>query len=782
MDRFKKLFTPLEKAPSARAELGKREKLFGRGLKPLPNFLTGFTPTGYKIGFLITILSLIIYGIDIPFFHIMELKAYDLHFLSRGIIEPTNEVIIVAIDEKSLDRFGRWPWPRTRIAELVDKLKEYEAKVVAFDIVFAEPDESSGINVIRGLKDRLKGKGREIISTIETVEKESDNDLKLTSSLKNNPSVILGYFFFTSPEEIKHIKKGQGSGVKGQGYIRSSRYTSVRNIEKGAPVPELLNAVGIQENIPAIADAAVDSGYFNIAPDADGTVRWLPLAVKYKDNFYPHLSLSAVRKYFDSPPLILNAAGYGVDSINIGNLNIPTDERGRLLINYRGHQRTFPHYSFSDVVEGVVPAGLFKDRIVLVGATATGIYDMKVTPFGASFPGIEIHANVIDNILSQDFILRPDWVAVFDISILLLNGILLSIVIPKIKPVYTAIITIALICFYIILNNYIFNNWHLWLTEVYPVFSIILVSGGVTIFQFMTEEKKKREIRKAFSHYVSPSLVNEIVKDPKKLILGGEEKRLTVLFSDIRGFTTVSETLKPDALVKLINDYLTPMTDIVLKNGGTIDKYMGDAIMAFWGAPIWQEDHQTRACRTALEMLKKLAELQVIWEKAGIPKFEIGVGISTGRVTVGNMGSDIRFDYTIMGDTVNLGSRLEGLNKEYGTFIIVPKYTYEDVKGDFIFRQLDWVKVKGKDRPIKIYELMGENSNGSGLRGIAEKFESGLNSYMEREWDKAEVYFQDVIKIKPNDKPSSVFISRIKELRKTDLPSNWDGVYVMTKK
>ena len=741
-----------------------------------------FKPTGYKIGILITILSVVIYGIGIPFFHMMELKAFDLHFLSRGRVEPVGEVVIIAIDEKSLDKFGRWPWKRTRIAELIEKLNDYGAKVVAFDIVFAEPDESSGINAIRDLKGRLKNKGRDVISVIETVERTTDNDSRLALALKDSPSVILGYFFFTSRDEIKHIE-GQphdSSFIKGE--LKGGGGFMVRNIEKGAPPPELLNAVGVEGNIPIISEAADDFGYFNIVPDSDGTVRWVPLAIKYGEDIYPHISIEAIRKYLDSPPMFLNVAGYGVDSIEIGGGIIPTDEKGRLLINFRGSQKTFPHYSFSDVVDGTVPADALKDKIVLVGATATGIYDMRVTPFSGAFPGIEIHANIIDNILQGDFIERPDWIVVFDLLTILLLGIFLSILIPKIRPVFTALITVSLIVFYIVANNYIFNNYNIWLTEVYPIFTIILVSGGVTVFQFMTEEKEKRKIGKAFSHYVSPSLVNEILKDPKKLVLGGEEKRLTVLFSDIRGFTTVSETLKPQVLVKLMNDYLTPMTDIVLKNGGTIDKYMGDAIMAFWGAPIWQEDHQIRACRTALEMLKKLHELQIVWGKAEIPKLEIGVGISTGKVTVGNMGSSTRFDYTVIGDTVNLGSRLEGLNKEYGTYIILPKYTYEDVKGDFVMRQLDWVKVKGKNKPIKIYELMGDKGSENGLREASEIFEAGLNSYMERDWDRAERCFQDVLKLRNDDAPSKVFINRVEMLRKTELSPDWDGVFVMTKK
>lgn len=785
-----------------------------------------FTLTGFKIGILATIVSLIIYIIGIPFLRMVELKAFDLHFLSRDKIQPGSDVVIVAIDEKSLDRFGRWPWPRKRIAELTDKLKKAGAKVVAFDIIFSEPDESSGINVIKSIKGRLKKKDAEAVSVVEAIEKDADNDMRLAAAVKGNPSVVLGYFFFTSQDDIKH--RGNTSSTAGSksipepaSYIKSSRYSLVRYLEKNAPQPKLLNAIGVQENIAVISKAANSFGYFNILPDLeDGIVRWVPLAIKYGEDIYPHLSLEAVRKFLGSPPLILNVAGYGVDSIQIGNKTVPTDERGRILVNFRGPQKTFPYYSFSDVIDGQVPGDALKDKIVLVGATATGIYDMRATPLGGTFPGIEIHANIIDTILRDDYIHRPDWIVVFDILAILMLGIALSIAIPKVRPLYTALSAIGFIVFYIILNNYIFNHWKMWLTEVYPIFTIIAVFGSAITFQFMTEEKKKKEIRDAFSRYVSPSLVGEILKDPKRLVLGGEEKRLTVLFSDIRGFTSISETLKPQVLVKLMNDYLTPMTDIVLKNGGTIDKYMGDAIMAFWGAPVWQDDHAHRACRAALEMLEKLSELQMVWGKSGLPKLDIGIGISTGKVTVGNMGSTTRFDYTVMGDTVNLGSRLEGLNKEYGTHIIVPKYTYDDIeeskgdqrerkrrdlsswsakaleqrflkdrraessapKGEFLLRQLDMLKVKGKDSPIKVYELLEKKSDASNLKEIVELFEAGLELYRKKEWDRAEACFQNVLKLKADDGPSKTFLFRIKELRETELPSGWDGVFVMKKK
>ena len=733
-------------------------------------------PTGFKIGLTITVISLLIYALGVPFLNTMELKAYDLHFRSRGKVEPGTETVIVTIDEKSVDALGRWPWPRTRMAQLVDRLGSYGARVVAFDIVFAEPDESSGIGVVRDLKARY-GDGA-MKAALAKAERETDNDAKLAAALRKNQNVILGYFFFMSREEVKHRKETKGGAAA---YNIPARFTSVRSIDKGAPQPSLMTAMAVEQNIAPLASAASDFGYFNIVPDDDGTVRWVPLAIKYGDSVYPHIAVEAIRRFLGSPPLILNTAVYGVDSIQIGKLQVPTDENGRLLINFRGPQKTFPHYSFSDVLNGTVPASAFKDKIVLVGATAIGIYDVRVIPFSGTFPGVEIHANIIDNLLRNDPISRPDWVTVVDVAAILLCGIGLTIAISRIRAILGTLVTIGLIILYGALNEYVFVTWKIWLTAIYPGMTMVFVFFGVTTYRFMTEEKKKREIKEAFSHYVAPSLVNNILQDPTKLVLGGEERRLTVLFSDIRGFTTISESLSPQALVKLMNDYLTPMTDVILAHNGTVDKYMGDAIMAFWGAPVWQEDHQVRACRAALAMMDKLKQLRAEWEKRGIPRIDIGIGISTGNLTVGNMGSTTRFDYTVMGDSVNLGSRLEGLNKEYRTHIIVPKFTYEDVKNQFILRQLDLIKVKGKHIPIKIYELMAVEDTGR-LREVAGLFEAGLKAYEERDWDRAEKDFRSVLHVWPDDGPAQVFIDRVAQLRQADLPADWDGVYVMTKK
>lgn len=717
-------------------------------------------PTGLKVGLLTTACALAVYAAGIPFFHMMELKAFDLQLLGRGVTAPLGTVAIVAVDEKSLDELGRWPWPRRKVAELSDILARSGARTVAFDMVFSEPENDTG----------AEEAGPDPGAPTEA-------DSLLAASLSSNPAVILGYFFYLSREEVSHIEPGGVAADAG-----AAPYV-IRRLSPGTADPVLPEAAGVETNLPQLAEAAGDLGYFNTVPDPDGIVRRAPLAIEYGGAAYPHLSVEAVRKYLDAPAPVINVAEYGVESIDVGNLNIPVDERGYLIINYRGPRKTFPHYSFSDVLSGAVPPGTFRDKIVLVGATATGIYDMRAAPFTGTFPGVEIHANIIDTMLRGDFIHRPDWVIIFDIFAIVLPGLILSLLLPRISAVSTAVITLAMALAYILFNTYAFRHLGLWLIEVYPLFTIFFVSGSVMVFQFTSAERKRRQIREAFSHYVSPPLVEEIASNPGKLVLGGEERRLTVLFSDIRGFTTISEGIKnPQALVRLMNSYFTPMTEVILSNGGTIDKYMGDSIMAFWGAPVWQEDHAARACRAALEMRAKLFELKDVWRGMRIRELDIGIGISTGALTVGNMGSMTRFDYTVIGDTVNIGSRLESLNKVYGTHIIVPKYTYEDVKDEFVLRELDFIRVKGKKLPLRIYELMGTSEDREDLAKMVELFEKGLEAYRVQDWDTAEVYFRTVLELAPDDGPSKAFIDRVNTLRTIGVPQAWDGIFIDTER
>lgn len=453
-----------------------------------------------------------------------------------------------------------------------------------------------------------------------------------------------------------------------------------------------------------------------------------------------------------------------------------------MLINYAGQQKTFPHYSIADILGDRIPASALKDKIVLVGATATGIYDMRVTPFSSVYPGIEIHANIIDNILREHFLMRPDWTVVVDILLILVLGLLLGFILPKLKAVWGALTTVLFFFGFFMLNRYLFVDKGVWINIVYPFLALLLVYIGVTIFRYMTEEREKKKIKGAFHYYLTASVINEMLKNPEKLKLGGEKKDLTVLFSDIRGFTTISEGLSPEMLVKLLNEYLTVMTDIVFKYDGLLDKYMGDAIMAVYGAPLDQEDHAERACYTALDMMDGLKVLQEKWEAEGTPKFNIGIGINSGPMVVGNMGSQRRFDYTVMGDSVNLGSRLEGANKQYSTNIIISELTYGKVKDKFLCRELDSVRVKGKDLPVKIYELVGRNGVSDEVKNVLYLFHQGLEEYKGRKWQEAIEAFNKVLDIKPDDYPSKLYVERSKDLMEAPPPEDWDGVFTMKTK
>ncbi|MFA4910702.1 MAG: adenylate/guanylate cyclase domain-containing protein [Desulfobacteria bacterium] len=738
---------------------------------------------GFKISLFITVMVITVYFIGVPFLDLMELKALDLRFISRGSVKPGSEVVIAAIDEKSLDELGRWPWSRKKIARLIDTLTRYEVRSIGFDIVFAEPDENSDLEGAAFFKkkvEELRITDRELMEYISTAEREADNDEILAKAIKRSNRAILGYFFHTSKKGLEHLKEG-GMDIEFKN-ILPSKYPSVRHQSNEAKKVSLTEAYAVESNLKKLSIAAKGSGYFNIFPDGDGTVRWCPLVVQYKDQFFPPLSLRVLHHYLGSPLLSLKIADYGIDGVQVGGIMIPTDEKGRTLINYAGPQKTFPHYSIADILGDRIPASALKDKIVLVGATATGIYDMRVTPFSSVYPGIEIHANIIDSILRQNFLMRPEWTVVVDILFILGLGLLLGFILPKLKAVWGALTAVLFFFSFFILNRYLFVDKGVWINIVYPFLTLLLVYIGVTIFRYMTEEREKKKIKGAFHYYLTASVINEMLKNPEKLKLGGEKKDLTVLFSDIRGFTTISEGLSPEMLVKLLNEYLTVMTDIVFKYDGLLDKYMGDAIMAVYGAPLDQEDHAERACYTALDMMDELKVLQAKWEAEGTPRINIGIGVNSGPMVVGNMGSQRRFDYTVMGDSVNLSSRLEGANKQYSTNIIIGEVTYEKVRDKFFCRELDSVRVKGKDLPVKIYELVGRNGVSDEVKNVICLFHRGLEEYKGRKWQEATETFNKVLDLKPDDYPSKLYVERSKDLMEAPPPEDWDGVFTMKTK
>ena len=667
----------------------------------------------FFIGLLTLLGVVLLYFLGFEFLGIVELKILDAHFRLRGPLAPGDEVIIAAVDEKSLDRLGRWPWPRSKLSELINYLSHAKAKVVTFDIIFSEPDLNSELQGVRSLKEeflrsgleRIPRRGPAFFQVLQQREEKADNDAQMQRSIAAAGNVTLPLFFCFNPEQTLPSVPEIDRIVSRQAINLFANYDD-RHL---FPFPR---ALGVTSCIPPLAERASGIGHINMMSDKDGVVRWELSAVEYKEDYIPSLALKSAASY-----LGLNRQDIKIhfgEGLSAGPIWIPTDDHGRMLINYLGPTGTFRHYSIVDILEGKVSPSTFQDKIVLVGATAVGIYDLRVTPFSIHFPGVEKHANSIDNILHQRFLISPAWIGLFDLGAILFFGILLSWFLPRIRPAQGFLLTLSSLVGLLVLSHFLFVHWRIWLRILYPSLSIAFCFLGVEGYKFLIEEKEKRRIRGAFQRYVPPSVVEEILSHPGKLKFGGEKKDLTVLFSDIRGFTTYSEKYAPEQVVDILNQYLTAMVEVVFRHQGTLDKFMGDEIMALFGAPIFYPDHAEKACLTALDMVSELERLCAKWKEEGREGFEIGIGINTGDMVVGNLGSSQLFDYTVIGDNVNLGARLEAINKDYQTkfHIIISEFTYQRVRGQAQVRQLGSVMVRGKTQPVVLYELLGMDQQG----------------------------------------------------------------------
>lgn len=733
----------------------------------------------------LTFLVLVLFLFGVPILDIVELKTYDLRFLSRGIEKPSPAVVMAVIDEKSLDKEGRWPWPRAKIAALIETLSQEGAKVIGFDIGFLEPDENTNLKFINQLDQKIKEfqiANDEMKEFLSESKKGADNDLNLASAIKRSKSnVVLGYFFHMSQASLDYqIAQKE---IKAQlTRISNSKFPLVIYEDQKMMIDPFISAYAPEGNLEILSEAAKGSGYFNMFTDQDGVVRWMPMILRCDQEIFAPLSIQSLWHFLDRPQLMVRVASYGVEGIKMGERFIPTDESGQMLINYLGPAKTFPHYSISDILEKKLPPGTFKGKIVLVGATAIGIYDLRNTPFSPVYPGLEIHATVIDNILRKHFVHKPKWTKIYDGLAILLAGVLLGFMVPRLSAVKGMCFAVGLFVLHILLSQWLFTHYRLWVNIVYPLLALVLIYTSLTIYHYITEERERKKIRGAFSYYVSSSVVNEMLKNPEKLKLGGDKRDLSVLFSDIRGFTTISEGLTPEALVHLLNEYLTVMTDIVFKYDGTLDKYMGDALMAIYGAPLEQPDHPSRACQSALDMMAELRKLNEKWIREGKKPLDIGIGINTGAMMVGNMGSDQRFDYTVMGDAVNLGSRLEGANKNYQTNILISEFTYERIKDEFVCMEMDSVKVKGKTLPVRIFQLVGGNDLPDGRKEAITYFHKGLGLYKQQKWDEAIELFQILTALEKGIPAANLYIERCLDLKGNPPGPEWDGVFTLKTK
>jgi adenylate cyclase len=551
---------------------------------------------------------------------------------------------------------------------------------------------------------------------------------------------------------------------------------------------------GVEANIPKLADSSASFGFINIVPDSDGTLRHALLMVRYQDqDFFPPLDLEVVRAYEKIPDQEVAAyiAPNGLERIQLGRHTLRHASDGSALVNYTGPYRTYKQYSMWDVISGAVPPETFRDKIVLVGATALAIGDIRNTPFpseDAVYMGVEVHANIIDNLLHSEepgrgFLKRGPNEMLVDAGFILLFGLVFGFLFSRVTPLYSTITVLVTLTTYAWFVYFSFVHKGQWFSFVIPAGTLAANYAAITSLRMIREERAKRNIRKSFSQYLSPGVIELIEKDPEKYIRpGGDSKELTVLFSDIRGFTTISEGLTPDQLVQLLNEYLGQMTEIVFATDGTLDKYIGDAIMAFWGSPYPQEDHASRSCSCALRMSRGLATLNAKWQAAGRPPISIGIGLNTGLVNVGNMGSARRLSWTVMGDNVNLASRLEGITKQYHVQIVISEATYRQVCSQFVCRGLDKIRVKGKNLPVNIYELMDVADQKSKYEPLLERFDQAMAAYRMQNWTEAIAKFSAALAKFPDDGPSQVFLERAIEFSQTAPGGEWDGVYVMKTK
>lgn len=742
------------------------------------------------------------------FVYKLESGLLDWRFNMRGPEKPKTKVGILAIDEKSIQQFGRWPFSRRFYNRALENLKKMGVSWIGFDAIFSEPEVPTLADAKSYLDVLKKSNGSQIgynlskaMDGIQKMEAISPGDASFARGVKNFENIVLGFFYMKSQFEVersgiadepfKNIESMDASAI--EAIIFPGDESDFSNYEKSD-----LNVSGALANIPALSASTDHFAFFSNEPDGDAIVRWTSLLAIIDGRLMPSLSLKVAAEAMDRD-IVVFFNEIGVEAISLvsreddtDSVEVPVDfyGRSRFLMNHRGPgYETFPHISLADAFNGT-----FSDKakeflpgsILLLGATATGTNDQRPNPFDPALDGVENHATVIDNIMAKDFIKRVPEMQKLEMNLVVGLGLVFAPIMIFSNAVLGGIFAIIFCFGYYYFDQIQWFSQGVWAYMAMPYIEIISLFILITIYKYATEEREKRKVKGAFSHYLSSDVMEQVLDDPDSLSLGGERKNLTVFFSDVRGFTTISESLTPEKLCTLMNDYFTPMTGIILKSRGVLDKYIGDAIMAFWGAPIEIEDHADVAADACIEMLYALEVIQKEFDEKGYPWVDIGIGLNTGAMSVGNMGSDERFQYTVMGDSVNLGSRLEGMTKNYGVRCMISEYTVANFKRPetHIIRDLDDIQVKGKVEPVKVFELIRPDylKDSAKLEKLLKHFEAGRIHYRAQDWENAEKEFGECMLIHPDDGPTNTYLKRISEMKKRPKIENWDGVTRFTTK
>jgi adenylate cyclase len=716
--------------------------------------------------------------IKYPFLNQLENWTYDARLNYKRLNTIDDRIVIVDIDESSLALEGRWPWSRDKLAAIVNNLFEvYQADVVGFDIVFAEKDESSGLKEFEFLASTELKDDPLFHKALDNIRPSLEYDQMFAKALKDR-NVVMGYYFKSNVSENEIAQ----SGLLPPAVTKLNKQLSAR-----LPINK---ALGYGGNLKILQSSARSGGFFdNPFVDSDGVFRRVPLIQIHQDQVYASLALSTTQAYLKNSDIKLNVVNNGtkndqyfaLESVHINEFSIPVDGKGAVYVPFRGLSYSFPYISAHKILNKKIDPDSLKGKIVLVGTTAPGLLDLRSTPVQSVYPGVEIHANIISGILDQRIKHSPAWTIGYEFIILILIAATMAFLLPVSSPLMATVAT-TIVLILTVSGTLMAWNSQIILPLASPVLLIVLNYILHMSYGFFIESRGKRQLAHLFGQYIPPEIVDEMSKSPANFSLDGENKVMTVLFSDVRGFTTISEGMDPKQLTQLMNALLTPMTRVIHKHRGTIDKYMGDAIMSFWGAPLEDPDHARHALHAAMEMMVELKIMQKDFESRGWPPINIGIGLNTGNMNVGNMGSEFRMAYTVLGDSVNLGARLEGLTKEYGVNIIVSESTKESIP-EFTYRDLDLVRVKGKNEPIAIFEPIGhEDEIDEATTLELARYNQALQSFRAQNWDQAETDFFALSQIHPDRFLYQVYLNRVTHY-KGHLPNDdWDGVFTHTSK
>ncbi len=684
-----------------------------------------------------------------------------------------DRIVIIDIDEISQARLGQWPWPRDTLAAIVDQLFDhYDVRVLGLDVLFAEAEERSAERLLATLASSPFAKDPAFARELDRHRDALDSNVRFAESMIAR-DVVTGFVFKDSLADGEPASTG----------VLPTPVIHAKDVA-GLDVP-FVEARGFAGNLDALQGNAIAGGFFD-SPiiDADGVFRRAPLVQQYAGDLYASLGLAVARVALGNPDIGLVFAdrddgrmrGLDLEALTLGDRRIPVNEQVAVFIPWRGPQESFPFISAAEVLDGTAPRNRLQGKIALLGASAAGLLDLRSTPVGQRYIGVEAHANLVAGLLDGNIRQQPAWSDGLEFLLLLLVALLTAVLLPRLSPAMALALVVAMLVATLAGNLWLWSTQQLVVPAAALLVFIVLISMLQITYGFFIEQRNKRRLSQVFGQYIPPSLVDEIDASGEDISLEGESREMSVLFSDVRGFTSISESLDPVELTQMMNEFLTPFTGAIQNQRGTIDKYMGDAVMAFWGAPLADQEHAHHAVLAAFEMLQAVRQLDDRFEARGWPQIRVGIGIASGSMNVGNMGSEFRIAYTVMGDTVNLGARLESLTKQYGVDIIVSDQTAKLADG-FVYRELDLVRVKGKTEPVAIFEPLGRREDlGQDTAEMLSTYAAALSAYRSQQWSTAIGAFE-TLQQHSDDHLYKMYRDRIDNFRRSPPGDDWDGVF-----